>query len=400
MNRDRPHVLFLNTRTLLGADVAVHVTLMRALDADRCQVTLATNRCSPDLGRLLAEVEGVRGLRIVQMNLGYEMAGARGLARIGAALGNLAAMGVSLVRLAWLVLRTGVDIIHTTDRPRDALLGVLLARLTGRKSLVHLHIKWERGLGRATRWGIARADAVLAISQFVRRSLIEGGVAEDKVHTALNAIEVDRYDPDRVERGVFRRSLNLSDDEPLIGIVARVMFWKGHLDLVRALPRIARRFPSVRLAIVGRATEQGPGSFAGQIADLAQELGVADNLIWAGWRDDAAHVFADLDVLCVPSFEEPFGLVVIEGMAMRRAVVAYSSGALPEIVTAGVDGLLVAPQDVDGLADALVQALDDAELRRRLGEAGRQTVLARFAATRQADEVLAIYRRVCGMATE
>jgi glycosyltransferase involved in cell wall biosynthesis len=156
----------------------------------------------------------------------------------------------------------------------------------------------------------------------------------------------------------------------------------------------------VRLAIVGRATEQGPGSFAGQIADLAQELGVADNLIWAGWRDDAAHVFADLDVLCVPSFEEPFGLVVIEGMAMRRAVVAYSSGALPEIVTAGVDGLLVAPQDVDGLADALVQALDDAELRRRLGEAGRQTVLARFAATRQADEVLAIYRRVCGMATE
>jgi glycosyltransferase involved in cell wall biosynthesis len=111
-------------------------------------------------------------------------------------------------------------------------------------------------------------------------------------------------------------------------------------------------------------------------------------------------VFADLDVLCVPSFEEPFGLVVIEGMAMRRAVVAYSSGALPEIVTAGVDGLLVAPQDVDGLADALVQALDDAELRRRLGEAGRQTVLARFAATRQADEVLAIYRRVCGMATE
>ncbi len=396
----RPHVLFLNTRTQLGADVAVHVTLMRTLDPSRCRVTLATNSQSPDLGKLLAEVGGVPGLRIVRMNLGYEVTGARGIRRLLAVGGNLAAMLWSLLRLMWLVWTSGVDIIHTTDRPRDAIMGALLARLTRRRNILHLHIKWGPGTGRATEWGIAHSDAVLAISQFVRSSLIEGGVPEQKIHTALNAIEVDRFDPDRVERGAFRRSLGVPDDAPLVGIVARVMIWKGHLDLVRAMARVAERFPAARMVIVGHSYDSGPGSYTQQIRDCAAELGIADNVLWAGWRDDSTNVFADLDVVCVPSFEEPFGLVVIEGMAMRKPVVAYGSGALPEIVTPGVDGLLVPVSDVEALGEAICVVLADPGMAARLGQAARQTVLNRFAARRQADEVVAIYRRVCGMPEE
>lgn len=395
-----PHVLFLNTRSQLGADVAVHVTLMRSLDPSRCRVTLATNRCSPDHERLMAEVRGVPGLRVVTLNLGYEVSDVRGMRRIWAVVGNLLALAASLVRLVWLVRRSGVDIVHTTDRPRDALMGVLVARLARRRSLVHLHVMWGDWMGRATSWGVAHADGVLAISQFVRKSLLAGGVPEGKIYAVLNAVETERYDPDTAERGALRRALQAPDGDPLIGIVARVIVWKGHLDLVKALALVVRRFPGVKLAIVGRSLDEGPGSYRQAILDCAKEHGIAENVLWAGWRNDPALVFGDLDVVCVPSYEEPFGLVVIEAMAMRRAVVAYDSGALPEIITSGVDGLLVPAKDVEALAEAICSLLADEALRRRLGEAGRRTVLARFGAKRQAEEVLDVYRRVCGMTRE
>jgi glycosyltransferase involved in cell wall biosynthesis len=103
---------------------------------------------------------------------------------------------------------------------------------------------------------------------------------------------------------------------------------------------------------------------------------------------------ADFDVLAVPSWEEPFGLVVTEGMAMEKPVVSFTSGALPEIVTDGIEGLLVPPKDTEALADALVALLQNPTRCAEMGKRGRARVISEFTPRRQAGDVARIYRRI------
>ena len=397
---DRPvRVLFLNTRSALGADVAVHWTIARNLDPAACEAIVATNARAADLDRTLEELRPNPALTIVPMRLGFELSGRGRAARMAGAAGNLAELAGGLGRLATLVRRRGVDVVHVTDRPRDALAGVLLGKLTRRKSLVHVHIKWYPEIGKATNWALRNCDAVLAISRFVEGSLRDGGVPPAKLFAVLNATDASRFDPRCVVRGRFRQRIGVAPDEPLVGIVARIMKWKGHLELVEAMARVRRVVAGARLAVIGVEDRLASGgeSYAEGVRSRAAELGVADAIVWAGWHDAMPEVFADLDVVCVPSYEEPFGLVVTEALSMERPVVGFASGALPEIITDGVEGRLVPALDVERLADAIVGVLQRPVEAAEMGRRGRQRVLRDFQPGRQAAEVTAVYHKVAGL---
>ena len=155
--------------------------------------------------------------------------------------------------------------------------------------------------------------------------------------------------------------------------------------------------PDARLVIVGkedRLATLTDDSFEAKVRARIAELGLETSVIWAGWQDDMPAVMADLDVLAVPSWEEPFGLVVTEGMAMERPVVGFASGALPEILTSGVEGLLVPVRDSEAMADALITLLQDPVHRAEMGRKGRARVLQQFTPRRQAEEMTAIYRQI------
>src|SRR5262249_3037225 len=162
-------------------------------------------------------------------DLGREMGATRG-GKLGKLVGGLKNLGAAatLLRLAWYVRRHRIDILHSTDRPRDALLATLLAKMTGRRNILHVHIKWYPGFGRATRWGLGGCGGVLAIPRFVGGSLMEGGVPAEKIYTALNATDTVLFDPEKAKRGLLRKRFELADDTPLIGLVGRIMVWKGH----------------------------------------------------------------------------------------------------------------------------------------------------------------------------
>lgn len=397
-------VLFVNTRSAFGADVAVHWTLMKNFDPERCEVTVATNSQAVDLNETLTLFRSVPGLNVKVLNLGYELTGQRKTAKLLGAGRNLLVLLVALVRLSLLVWTKRIDIIHSTDRPRDALLSTLLARLTRRKNIIHVHIKWYPEIGRLTNWGLANCNAVLAISQFVRGSLREGGIPSAKIYTALNATDPQEYDPARYPTGVLRRRLGLAPETPLLGIVARVILWKGHLELIEALAQVRDRFPDVRLAIIGKEFPDASGSredFGTQIRARITKHNLEENVIWAGWSDEMAANFLDMDVVCVPSWEEPFGLVVTEAMAMEKPVVGFRSGALPEILCHGEEGCLVPPRDTEALAEAIIHLLENPALRRTIGQRARKRVLQQFTPRQQAEKVTAIYAQVlCGEPAE
>lgn len=384
-------VLFVNTRSQIGADVAVHITLMQNFPSDQVEVHLVTNRNASDLAAMQAALAHLPHVRVLVADLGVEMSSGRG-GKIGRLLSGLqnAGSALSLLRLAWYIRRHRIDVLHSTDRPRDALFTMLLTRLTKCPHLLHLHIMWYPEIGRLTNMALARCAGVLAISQFTRQSLHTGGIPDAKIYTALNAIDPVQFSPEKAVPGTLRGSWDVEADRPLIGIVARLIVWKGHQDLIEALAHVKAALPEVRLAIIGNPV--GSDDYVAALKQRIRELDLEENVIWAGWHDDMPAVMQDLDVLAVPSWEEPFGLVVTEAMAMERPVVGYCSGALPEIITEGVEGLLVPRQDTTALAAALLTLLRDPQRRAEMGRRGRKRVLRQFTPQRQCAEVAEIYR--------
>jgi len=297
-----------------------------------------------------------------------------------------------LLDLAAYVRRHRIEILHSTDRPRDAMACAALASLTGAKSVIHVHVKLGDWMGRGVKWAFRRADALVGVSTFVAKSLVAGGYARERVHAVPNAIDPAAWDPGLdPERG--RRSLGVSRDAPLVVSVARLFSWKGHAELVRAVALVKRELPDIRLAIVGADYPLGSGATA-RLEAQARELGIGQNVLFSGHRKDIADLLAASDVFALPSFEEPFGLVFAEAMAMKRPVVALDNGGTPEVVRHGETGLLSAPGDVDTLASHLLRLLGDPDLRARMGDAGRRDVEARFTPSRLVSDVTKVYGSV------
>ncbi len=392
-------VLFLNTRSALGADVAVHLSLIRSLDPARVRAHVATNRNSADLERTVELLKDSPHVPVRVVDLGAGSADGYGAAgNLGDAARNMR-VAITLVRLAAYVRRNRIDVIHAGDRPRDALYSTILAKLTGRKHVIQVHIKWYPNIGRFPTMAMQRCDAVIAISEFTRRSFMEGGVPADKIHVALNATDTNVFDPARIRRGTLRGRFGLADDTPVVGVVGRVMLFKGQLELIDALAVARRSVPDLRLIIVGLEDVMlgaGAESYRAQVQRRIAEHGLEESVFWAGWYDSVPEVMADLDVLAVPSWEEPFGLVVTEGMAMERPVVSFRSGALPEIICDGVDGLLVEPKDSEAMGRAIAGLLSDPERRKEMGARARRTVIERFTPRRQAEDVERVYRTILG----
>jgi glycosyltransferase involved in cell wall biosynthesis len=181
----------------------------------------------------------------------------------------------------------------------------------------------------------------------------------------------------------MRDEFGVPRDAPLIGVVARLEPEKGHRFLIEAMASILRACPGAWLAIIGEGSQTD--------ASKAQASAISDQIIFTGRRDDVAALTADLTVAVLPSLREAQGISILEAMARGVPVVASSVGGIPEVISSGVDGLLVPPADPDALASAVVSVLSDPALRERLGEAGYQTVAERFSIDAQVKQIEVVY---------
>lgn len=165
-----------------------------------------------------------------------------------------------------------------------------------------------------------------------------------------------------------RASLGLPGDRLIVGIVARLQRWKGvHVFLEAARELLSRR-SDLLFVVVGGPHPLEP-DYALSLERLARELGLADHVLFCGYQANAPQWMSAMDVVVNASFGEPFGMVIIEAMALGKAVVATRLGGPTEIITDGVDGLLVAPGSVAELAGAIRRLLDEPGLRTSLGRA-------------------------------
>jgi glycosyltransferase involved in cell wall biosynthesis len=297
---------------------------------------------------------------------------------------------VAALHLFWFMLRRRPRIVHFF-LPAAYLVGAPLAVLAA----VPCRVMSRRSLNTYQRNALARAvercwhhlmHAVIGNSQVVVDQLKAEGVASSRLGLIYNGIDDGNFGGAGMRAGV-RAALGLTPDALVMCIVANLIPYKGHRDLLDALAVAALHLPPHwHVLMVGR--DDGIGA---ALLQQAQQLGLCDNISFLGVRHDIPALLdaSDIGILC--SHQEGFANAILEGMAAGLPMVVTRVGGNAEAVIDGETGLVVPPRDGKRLAAAIVRLANDAALRTRFGTAGRQRVAALFSVQRFVDSHHALY---------
>jgi glycosyltransferase involved in cell wall biosynthesis len=229
-------------------------------------------------------------------------------------------------------------------------------------------------------------DRLIVPSAAIEAKVRAEGRGGAEFATIPNGVDLSRFEGP-APACALRHQFGIPHEAVLAGVVARLEPEKGHRHLIEAWPRVVAGVPDTWLAIVGEGSECE--ALRAQAAALPAPA--RDRIVFTGRRDDISSVTGDLDIAVLPSLREAQGISILEAMARRRPVVASAVGGIPEVVTDGLDGLLVPPGDSSALADAILRLASAPELRRRMGEAGYATVAERFSIEAQVRRIEALY---------
>jgi glycosyltransferase involved in cell wall biosynthesis len=291
-------------------------------------------------------------------------------------------------RVRALIRRYRVAVVHSNGPQTNVVAGVA-GRLAGVPAVWH-----ARNLLSGNMRDVDRALAPLATRIICNadaiRARFAGSRAWDKSVTIINAVDTREFHPG-VDGAAFRAEQGGGGATPLVGIVGRIGFGKGHEHFVEAAMRLLRAGTATRFVVVGDSVFAEDAWRADALRRSVKAAGLEEHIRFTGIRRDIPRVMRGLDVLVLASDAEPCGRVLFEAMASGTAVVATNTGGTPEIVRDGVEGVLVPPRDAGALAQAIGVLLADPLRRARLGDAGLARVRAEFTIERYVARTVAVY---------
>jgi glycosyltransferase involved in cell wall biosynthesis len=294
------------------------------------------------------------------------------------------------LRLLGIIRRFRPDVIHTHLTKSDVT-GQLMGFLGGvpvRVLSLHNNDAWRTKAFFSTlmRLIVSPAQKYIAVSEAVRDFTVENShYPEEKMLVIENGIDLDRFDPAKITP-YDRSEWGIAADTPVIAVIGRLQPQKAHTVFLEAAAIIKRELPQARFVIVG------DGDLRDKLEMKRDELGLQQEVIFAGIIRDIPAVLAAVDVLTFSSDWEGLPVALLEGMAMQKPVVSTAVGGVPLVVQDGINGLLVAPRQPQKLAAELLRVLREPELASRLGQAARQTIAERYSAGVMHDRILALYR--------
>jgi L-malate glycosyltransferase len=311
----------------------------------------------------------------------------------------LAEMSLAALQVRRAARRRRADLVHANSIRAGIVLG--LARPSRTASVVHVRDCLPPGpLSSASmRLIAATATTVVANSHYTAGSVRRAapGAHVEVVH---NAVDLERWDPARIDRDRARERLGVAGGrELLLGVVAQLSPWKGQSLAIEALRLLREDGIDARLLLIGsakfvaRATRFDNEAYVAGLRAQVAQAGLQERVSWLGEREDVPELVRALDVLLLPSVEEPFGRALIEAMALGVPVIATDVGGPPEILEHGREGYLLSPHEPRAWAQALRGLAESPELRREMGTAGRSRVAGEFTAAHHAAAMLGVYER-------
>ena len=222
-----------------------------------------------------------------------------------------------------------------------------------------------------------RMDRLIALSHPQRDELLNClPVKPEQVIVIPNGVDSTRFAP-RPRRDDLRQSWGVTPEQTLFGLIGRFDVQKGSLEFVEAAARVLDHHPQARFVMVGENTRD-EGDFDRLIRRRVEELGLANRVILTEFRRDVEAVMNALDVFVMPSYEENFGNVLLEGLSSGLPCIGTDSGGTPEILSGGAVGELCQPRSAIDLARAVIRLLDDPAHARALGARARAKVEAEY----------------------
>ena len=302
-------------------------------------------------------------------------------------------------RLARFIREHDVDLVHTNSLKAD-IIGGIAGRLARRPVVWHIRDRIENDY---------LPQSVVRLFRFLCR-IIPTCVIMNSAATlrTIYPNEVQRKSS-RARGTVHDRAIVVHDGTIItsaqvetakssglfyIGLIGRISPWKGQHIFLQAAARVFKAFPNARFVIVGAALF-GEDEYDKEVKRLPKRLGIEDVVEFAGFRSDIVRVIASLDLVVHASTTgEPFGQVIIEGMAAGKPIVATNGGGVPEIVEDGRTGILVPMGDAQAMAEAMCKIIADPARAKEMGIQGRRRVENYFTVEMTAGKVEAVFRNV------
>ncbi len=228
------------------------------------------------------------------------------------------------------------------------------------------------------------ANIVITVSEYVRNYLISKGINSKKVFAVPTGIEIEKFNPDKVEASL-REELGLSEDIPLIGTVAVLRKKKGHHILIEAVPEVLKEFPEAVFVFAGDGPQRK------NIEEKIKHYGLSQKIIVLGHRNDIPQILKSIDIFVLPTLQDALGTSFIEAMAMGKPVIGSDVDGVKELIDNEINGYLAPPADPMAIAQRIISLLKDKETACRMGLKGIEKVKNKYTIENMCKGMLELY---------
>jgi len=299
---------------------------------------------------------------------------------------------IHIIHISYIAQRYNVKLIHINNG--FLFDGITVARILGIPCVVHLRGMFTNKIDNSILKLMQHSSHVIAVSNAVNKSVCDVGLPYNKITTIYDPVDIDIFDKYHSQRFDFRNRIGLKNEDIAVGIFGRVIPWKGHLEFVYSVLRAIKENRDIKAVIVGDESD-GPPDYFNRIKDVINSSGYSGNFILTGYQEEVEGFYIAMDIVVHASIEpEPFGMVIPEGMAAGKPVIATNAGGPTEIISHGVDGFLVPPGDIDKMADAILELANDPFKRKAMGANGYNKVKRQFTIPCIASQVEKVYQDI------
>jgi glycosyltransferase involved in cell wall biosynthesis len=296
------------------------------------------------------------------------------------------------------------DIIHIQRADAEVIVGAVVAKLFGKKTLCKIACSGEGGEIAALRqrrvkklylFALRHLDRVVAVSRDVRVELEEFGLQPNSIDDIPNGVDITRFKPLPVQMRVqVRTSLGWANDRVIVSM-GRLAPQKGFDVLISAIRLIKDRHKDrdLKLVIVGE------GPLLGQLRGQVESLGMLDSVIFTGQVNEVVTYLQAADIFVLPSRFEGLSNALLEAMACGLPVIASRVSGNVDVIQANFNGLLVEPDSVDELATVIGRLVRDRALSVRLGTEARRTIQSHYSLEVVTDRYMTLYQELAGNGT-
>lgn len=307
------------------------------------------------------------------------------------------------IRRAARVVRA--DVVHANSF-RAGLAACLAAGLGAPRPLVHIRdcLPASRA-AKATQRVLSRSARTIIANSAFTAACFDGAPAGAPITVVHNPIDLNRFNPERIDRARARAEHELAAERIVLVVLAQITPWKGQDTAIHATRLLLDRGYDVELLIAGSVKFRRPltrydnDAYLQELHAAVDRLHLEDAVRFEGEVRNAPSLLRAADYVLVPSWAEPWGRVIAEAMAMGTPVIATNAGGPTELIDHAHNGLLVPPRDPAAWADAIERLIGDPELHRRMTDLAHKTA-RRFDRDTHVEAILKLYREAAAGRTE